>query len=111
MTKAEIVVAIMSGKIVCPHCGYDGTTPMEQQDLHDWQAQHAPEAKCIGFYLLEDVTVYRRVTAVKDGKLVVDGWYQTGEGYDDGTPGTMRVECRKCFNAFPIPQHLEVEWD
>lgn len=87
---------------------------------------------------LEDIVVYRGLHgveggklmsngAVKNGVLMIDGAYHSGEGYDDGTNG--RIEClgvgeldhaKDCFhewrpaalnakNAEGKPQ-LEIDW-
>jgi hypothetical protein len=91
-------------RIVCPHCGYAGDGAA---DLH---GQTGAE-ECNGFYLLEDISVYRFVKGLKGGRLAVDGLYHTGEGYDEGAAGTIRLECRKCLSEFPLPAGLQIDWE
>jgi len=67
--------------------------------------------QCQGFRLLEDITVFHFVKGLNNGRLVVDGLYHTGEGYDEGTDGTLRMECRKCLSEFPLPAGVDNEWE
>lgn len=49
--------------------------------------------------LVEAIETYRPVVLAKPGEdsvLVADNGYETGEGYDDGVPGTMVFECHGC---------------
>jgi hypothetical protein len=92
-------------RIVCPHCGYAGGGTAT--DIH---GENGGE-ECNGFYLLEDITTYRFVKGVEGDQLVVNAHYQTGEGYDAGVEGTIRLECRRCLGEFPLPAGLEVEWE
>jgi hypothetical protein len=91
-------------EIICPHCGYAGGTAA---DIH---GENGAE-ECNGFYLLENITVYRFVKGLKDGQLRVDGLYHAGEGYDEGVEGTIRLECRKCLSEVPLPAGLKIEWE
>lgn len=73
----------------CTKCGYDGkaVTPNGQ-----------------GFGYLEDVVSWRQVGEFAGDTLMIEGFYQLGEGYDEGTNG--RFECRSCLDEFPIPDWL-----
>lgn len=97
MAKKNAAVAIT---ITCPQCG--GTGP---------------------YRYLEDIVNHREVSRVMQvGRakiLMVDGFYETGEGYDDGT--NPRLECRndvvtpsghtgECLHEFPIPDDFEVDF-
>jgi hypothetical protein len=91
-------------RIVCPHCGYAGTVAAGARG-------GAGADECDGFYLLEDITVYRFVKGLRGGKLRVDGLYHTGDGYDEGVPGSLRLECRQCLTEFPLPAGMEIDWE
>lgn len=80
---------------VCPHCKYDGTSEPDDS------GSSAP------FYYLEDIVCHRNVIGIRDGKLIMEGHFETGEGYDDGT--NPRLECRNCLNEFPIPDRNGAE--
>lgn len=86
-------------KIVCPRCGANGETPAN--DLHNVDPE---KGQNVSFYLLEDITVFREIFGIKDGKLQVCGLPHSGEGYDDGRPGTLRLECRHCLHEFAVPE-------
>jgi hypothetical protein len=60
------------------------------------------------FRYLEDIVCYRRVTGTHNGRLSVEGLYQSGEGYDCGS--NARLECRYCLAEFPIPDWVEIDW-
>ena len=74
--------------------------------------------------LVEAIEVYRPVV-VRDGyNAVGDDGYHTGEGYDDGIPGTLRFEChhqppdadgqpRWCGARWAVPAWWmqAVDWD
>ena len=71
------------------------------------------------FRYVEDIESYREVEKIEDGLLIVDGFYRTGEGYDDGK--NARLECqadhsevneghRTCFQQFAIPEGLEIDF-
>jgi hypothetical protein len=83
--------------IVCPHCGYTDSTV---------RGEGGP-----GFALLEDITVSRAVQGIRDGQLAVDSTYHTGAGYDEGLPGTLRLECRRCLREFPLPAGVDIAWE
>jgi hypothetical protein len=78
------------GTLLCPKCGNDG------QDDHN-------------ILYLEDIVCHRDVYGVKDGRLEVEGLYQSTEGYDDGT--NARFECRKCNHEWPVPDWLHKQID
>lgn len=56
---------------------------------------------CGGKELLyvEDISCWRRVRGREDGKIVVDGYYET-DGFDDGT--NFRLMCRSCLHEQPV---------
>ena len=81
-------------RLVCPHCGYDGTTPPEKhQESYDVPA----------FYWLEDTTVVWSLVAVA-GKAVERGTIQLDEAPDISDDSfNPRLECGKCHGEFPVP--------
>lgn len=88
-------------KLTCPHCG--NSTDMEEVLDDPWSYE--------GFRYIEDIVCYRPVKGIEDGRLIVEGLYESGEGYDDGT--NPRFECRRCLGEFPVPEwvlHL-IDWD
>ena len=89
--------------LCCPHCGNRSDDP---DDAHNRTGAR--------FQLLEDIVCFRRVRGVRragDGAplLVVEPWYESGEGYDDGS--AARVECGVCFGEFALPDSLEVSFE
>jgi len=71
------------------------------------------------FRYLENIVSFREITKFVPGKeggtLVIDGWYQSGEGYDDGTE--WRIECQNttekvfCGRELSVPSGTELEFD
>lgn len=84
-------------RILCPHCGYDGSTKTEAGGT---------------FLYLEDIVVFRAIRGLKrvNGvlELKVAAQYGTGEGYDDGANG--RLECRRCLSEFVPPEDWVIDW-
>ena len=83
-------------KLKCPHCGYDGSTEPSQREEK--------------FAYLEDIVCWREVADDQDDldTLVVNGYYQSGEGFDDGS--NPRLMCGDCLGEFPIPEGAELEF-
>ena len=90
------------GKITCARCG--NTNPKL-------------------FRYVETVETYREVQAVAGGKILIDGPYRTGEGYDeDGknpyfechaqVPAKDGVSTDLCLHRTPIPDWVyeQIEW-
>lgn len=90
-------------KLKCPHCGYDGS--------------REPAQRSERFLYLEDIVCWRKVIEDDDPEvegepaesmLYVDGLYQSGEGFDDGT--NPRLMCGDCLEEFLIPEGAELEF-
>jgi hypothetical protein len=88
-------------KIVCPHCGYDGSK----------EARHN---RSDNFQYLEDAVTYRSVLyghghedAGEDEVLQVDGLYHV---YDEGNETNPRFLCMNCLGEFPVPDDLELDF-
>jgi uncharacterized protein YoxC len=77
-------------KLVCPHCGHDGTP-----------ATAKPPVGSVGFNYLADDVVCREVRGREEsGRLVL-----ASDVKCDGSGGTnARIECRSCWQTFPIPE-------
>ena len=41
------------------------------------------------------------------GVLIIDGLYQTGDDYDDGS--NPRLECKRCLGEFLLPEGVEID--
>lgn len=108
----ELLASAYDGSpLRCPHCGHDGKTLKSITNKSVRESLHVSK----GFRYLEDIVNYRDlspklVTSEGYGKptLVVEGYYESGEGYDDGD--NPRLECRACLGEFPIPEGLEVDF-
>lgn len=66
---------------------------------------------------VEQIEAYRAVGGLQNNVLSVSGRYDSGEGYDDGIPGTAYLECRfeedpcrLCLERLAIPAEIEIEW-
>lgn len=85
--------------ITCPQCNNSTVKTGEPKHGSDFGER---------FRYLEDIVCYRTIVGVNHkGHLIVDGYYKSGEGYDDGT--NARLECRECLTTFPLPD-VEIEW-
>jgi hypothetical protein len=79
------------GALRCPKCGNDVSQGGEIR-------------------YVETIANYRHVKGVEGGQLRIDSFYETGEGYDDGT--NPRFEChgydngRWCGHEWPVPDWL-----
>lgn len=93
-------------KLKCPHCGYEGNHPPQHRGKDE------------AFLYLEDIICHRTVIPNEDElststyepatTLLVRGYYQTGEGFDDGS--NPRLLCGDCLEEFPVPEGVEVEF-
>ncbi len=83
--------------LLCPHCGYDGTTATEHGGT---------------FRYLSDQTIWREVVDASgsgdDRKILIDG---KAEQYDEDEERNERLECRNCLKEFPIPTGLETDFN
>ena len=84
-TGGRAAIITEHGTLQCPHC-------------HD-------EAD---FRYLEDIVCHREVSGLEGGVLKIEGFYETGEGYDDGIH--PRLECRSCFGECEIPDGIELDF-
>jgi hypothetical protein len=84
------------GRLVCPHCGYDGTSPPEKHHAHD----SAP------FHWIEDMNVYWPVVAVNNSGTIQMG-YDSEYGDESDNP---RIECGSCHGEFPVPNGAKSDW-
>ena len=83
------------GRLVCPLCGYDGTTPPDT---------HRKDYDSPSFYWLESNTVVREVIAVS-GKAAERGTIQMDDCYHLQDCGlNPRIQCGSCRGEFPIPE-------
>ena len=82
-------------KLVCPHCGHDGTQ----------ETARPPLGSC-GFNYLADDVVCREVRGHDEGgRLRLSSDFKC-----QGSRGTNpRLECRSCWQTFPVPEDLL--WD
>ncbi|HSB14569.1 MAG TPA: hypothetical protein VLE22_08920 [Bryobacteraceae bacterium] len=80
-------------KLVCPHCGHDGSAESAKSPLESF-----------GFNYLEDDVVSREVRGFDaDGKLLIDR-----EPRATGARGmNPRIECRSCWQTFTLPAEVE----
>lgn len=77
-------------KLVCPHCGHDGTQ----------ETARPPLGSC-GFNYLADDVVCREVRCHDDGGRV----RLSSDFKCQGSRGTNpRLECRSCWQTFPVPE-------
>jgi hypothetical protein len=81
---------VSSYKLVCPHCGHDGTP----------ETAKPPLGSC-GFNYLADDVVCREVRGHDEsGKLRLSSDFRC-----QGSRGTNpRLECRSCWQTFPVPE-------
>ncbi len=81
-----------STKLICPHCGHDGTPETSLPPLGSY-----------GFNYLAEEIVFREVRGCDDaGRLMLSGSFKR-----EGPQGTgVRIVCRSCGQAFPLPNGL-----
>ncbi len=86
-------VAVFEGKLICPHCGHDGSPESAKSPLESF-----------GFNYLEDDVVCREVRGIDaDGRLLVER--EPKAGNPQGT--NPRIECRSCWQTSPLPMDKE----
>jgi uncharacterized protein YlxW (UPF0749 family) len=77
-------------KLVCPHCGHDGTPETTK-----------PPLGSRGFNFLADDVVCREVKGFEEnGRLRLSGDVRC----EGGGGANARIECRSCWQAFPLPE-------
>ena len=82
-------------KLICPHCGHDGVSETTK-----------PPLGSRGFNFLADDVVCREVKGYEEnGRLRLSGDARC-EGAGGANP---RIECRACWQAFPMPEGLQWE--
>jgi len=81
------VVIRPTDRLVCPHCGHEGT-PGDRP-----------------FTYVEDAELLRPVKGVEDGALLVQAYYEVS---DEG--GEARLFCPACNRTFPVPAGLQTEF-
>jgi hypothetical protein len=82
-------------KLVCPHCGHDGTPETTK-----------PPLGSRGFNFLADDVVCREVKGYEEnGRLRLSGDVRC----EGGGGANARIECRSCWQAFPLPEGLQWE--
>lgn len=88
------------GRIRCPHCGYEGTTPPEKHHTYDTPP----------FLWVEDTIISWPVVAVKgvatEGGKIQMG-FESSYGEESGSP---RIECMNCYGEFPVPEGATADW-
>lgn len=81
--------------LICPHCGHDGVSETTKSPLGSR-----------GFNFLADDVVCREVKGYEEnGRLRLSGDARC-EGVGGANP---RIECRSCWQAFPMPAGLQWE--
>lgn len=81
-------------KLICPHCGHDGTPETAQSPLGSY-----------GFnYLADDVVCREVMLDAESGRLRLAADVKPG-----GAGANPRLECRACWQTFPAPEGLEYE--
>src|SRR5512141_3033421 len=82
-------------KLICPHCGHDGTSETTK-----------PPLGSRGFNFLADDVVCREVRGYdENGRLRLSGDARC----EGGGGANARIECRSCWQAFPMPEGLQWE--
>jgi hypothetical protein len=84
---AATVVIQPPDKVVCPHCGHDGT-------LGDRL-----------FTFVEDAELLRPVRGVEDGTLLVQACYEVND-----VGGEARLFCPACGRTFLVPPGFQLEF-
>ncbi|MFB3776241.1 MAG: hypothetical protein ACE141_01485 [Bryobacteraceae bacterium] len=81
-----------SNKVVCPHCGHDGTVETSRPPLGSY-----------GFNYLAEGVVCREVRGFDEsGRLRLSGDFKC-----EGSQATnARFECRSCWRTFAVPEGL-----
>jgi hypothetical protein len=65
---------------------------------------------------VEQIEVWREVLVVESSGLVVAPEWHTGEGFNEGVPGTGYLLCwhrtphGKCAERVEIPEGFDIEW-
>ncbi len=79
-----------ANKLVCPHCGHDGTVETSKPPLGSF-----------GFNYLAEGTVCREVRGFDAaGRLLLSGDFRC-----EGAVGAnARIECRSCWRTFAVPE-------
>ncbi|MCL6544357.1 MAG: hypothetical protein K6T61_03950 [Bryobacteraceae bacterium] len=81
-------------KLVCPHCGHDGTPDTARTALGSY-----------GFNYLADDVVCRDVEFDSEtGRVRLSAGIKAG-----GAGANPRLECRACWQTFPAPEGIEFE--
>jgi hypothetical protein len=81
---------VTANKLVCPHCGHDGTVETSQPPLGSF-----------GFNYLAEGTVCREVRGFDAaGRLLLSNDFRC-----EGAVGAnARIECRSCWRTFAVPE-------
>jgi hypothetical protein len=77
------------GRLVCPHCGYDGTTPPQKHQDYD----------STPFFWLEDATAAWKILAVNGDAIQATETYDLRDDWFNA-----RIQCASCFGEFPVPE-------
>ena len=63
---------------------------------------------------VEAIEVFREVVGTSADRLVVNGRWETDEGYNEGVPGSKYLECRGdnsgCLKRVPVPDTIQIDW-
>jgi hypothetical protein len=83
---------VPSNRVICPHCGHDGTMETSRPPLGSY-----------GFNYLAEGVVCREVRGFdENGRLRLSGDFKC-----EGSQATnARIECRSCWKTFPVPEGL-----
>jgi len=69
------------------------------------------------FRYVEAIEVWREVTSANSQRIRIHGEWRTGEGFNEGLPGSDYLLCRApvgegiCGEEFPIPDGVELEFE
>ena len=81
-----------SNRLICPHCGHDGTPETSRPPLDSY-----------GFNYLAEGVVCREVRGYDEtGRLQLSGDFKC----EAAQAANARIECRSCWRTFPVPEGL-----
>lgn len=90
---------MVTSALRCPACGNDGSPGRWEQQ---WRAPFCAVEKVITSW---DLDVEQRegttVLVIQTRSETIDS--ESGEG--------VEIECKGCFNVFPVPEHLEISFE
>ena len=91
-------------RLVCPHCGYDGTTHPDGPGR---------TSNCAPFYWVEDQPMTWPILGVigkapEGGHIIMDMNSELGA---DSDGSSARIHCQNCYEEFPVPDGVgKLDW-